>query len=492
MKKTVILLLSLIFAGCSQDNNLGEFIETTSPIKVPQELIESGKFSYGYMKVPEFHNKPNGKAIELAIAIFKSKADSATHEPLVLTTGGPGLSNMDSFIPELSGDLGNLFLDNRDIVVIELRGLKYSRPNLSSPEIEELQLYLVDKNLSVEETIDLYLDTLKVVYDRFTKAGVNLSAYNDYEIANDIVYVMKRLGYKKFSTFGSSFGTLVAQHLLLNHSQNLVSAVLNAPVDMNRGLNDMHVNSINMLETIFERCENNKEYAAAFPDLKNRFLALLDKLNERPDTLSIKYPVNGKTYNVVLNGNKLAVWLFAEMYWNTQIPLTLHKILAGDYSDIRERPGLIFPLREFSYGLALSIFLTEFPAISDEDLPLDGEYSSFVKGCGTLIFTPYFLKKAEKVWVVDKVSNVNKSLETDVPILILRGAMDHVSNPDYTRELSQRLKNVYLYTFPGVAHSPIDAGVCGIMMMKEFIDNPSKAPDSSCMNQFQSKFVIPD
>jgi pimeloyl-ACP methyl ester carboxylesterase len=495
MKKTIILkliILSLVLIGCSQDNNLGEFVKTTSPIKVPQELIDSGKFSYGFMKVPEFHSKPNGKTIELAIAIFKTKSDSATHEPLVLNTGGPGLSNIDGFIPEVSGDLGNLFLNNRDIVIIELRGLKYSKPNLFTPEIDNLQMYLVDKNLSVEETIDLYMDTLKVVYKRFLQQGVNLSAYNNYEIANDIVFVMKQLGYDKFSIFGSSFGTLVAQYLLLNHSEHLVSAVMNATVNINRGLYNMHTNSIKMLDTIFEKCKNDEKYAEAFPDLKNRFITLLDNLNEQPDTIRVTYPGDGNTYNVVLNGNKVAVWLFGEMYWNTQIPLTLHKLLSGDYSEIQERPGLIFPLHEFSNGLSLSIFLSEFPDIKDEDIPLDNEYSGFVRGCGTMIFTPYFLKRAQKVWPVNNMSIADKSIVSDVPTLMLNGAMDHVISPSYVIELSKTLKNAYPYIFPGVAHSPIDVGACGIMMMKEFIDNPSKAPNSSCMDQFQSKFVIPD
>lgn len=494
MKKPTILSLIIIFlilTGCNRDNDLGKYVLTTCPINVPQELIESGKFSYGFIKVPEFHNKRNGNAIELAVAVFKCKSDSATHEPLVLNTGGPGSSNMDNFIPDLCGDLGNLFLDNRDIVIIELRGLKYSKPNLFCPEIDNLQMYLVEKNLSVEKTIDLYMDTLKVVYNRFANQGVNLSAYNNFEIANDVVYVMEQLGYDKFSIFGSSFGTLIAQHLLLNHSEHLVSAVMNATVDINRALYGMHTNSINTLDAIFEKCKKDKKYAVAFPDLKTRFITLLENLNAHPDTILVKYPVDGKTYRVLLNGNKLAVWLFSEMYWNTQIPLTLHKLLSGDYSEIQERPGMIFPLHEFSNGLSLSIFLSEYPNILDEYIPLDGEYSNFVKGCGTMIFTPYFLKNAQKVWSVSDVSNAEKSIETDVPTLMLSGEMDHVCPPSYAIELSKTLRNAYLYIFPGVAHSPIDIGMCGILMMKEFIDNPSKAPDNSCMSEFRDEFIVP-
>ena len=495
MKRSLALvtfIASFLFMACSSETDLGKYIPAECPLPVPEAFVQSGKFAYGYMKVPEIHNQPDGKAIELAVAVFKCQADSATHEPLVLVTGGPGMSDIDNFLPELFGDLGGLFLNNRDIVVIELRGLKYSRPNLLCPEIENLQMVLVDKNLTAEETMAMYMDTLQAVYDRFESEGVNLSAYNDYEIASDIVYVMGQLGYDKFSIFGSSFGTLVVQHLLLNHSEHLVSAVMNAVVDINNGLPGMHTNSIKKLDEIFKKCENDFELNQAYPDLKNRFLGLIKRLNEKPDTLEIKYAKDGETYKVVLNGNKLAVWIFGQMYWDAQLPLTLHKILAGDYSQIINGPGLIFPLVDFSNGLSLSIILSESSNYTDEDIPLETEYAEFVRGCGTMIFTPWFLNHAKKVWPVNDLQNKDISLVSQVPILMYNGEMDHVCPPAHARELSKKLKNSYLFVFPGIAHSPIDFGTCGIMMMKEFVDNPAKAPDSTCMQDFHSGFNLPE
>ncbi len=495
MKRKIFLslvLLSILFVGCKHDNGIGKFVNAPCPIKVPDGLIDSGKFSYGYIKVPEFHNKPDGKTIELAVAVLKCQSDSATHEPLVLVTGGPGMSDIDAFVPDLFGDMGTLFLNNRDIIIIELRGLKYSKPNLLCPEIDNLQIYLVDKNLTTDEIIDLYMDTLKSVYTRFEGEGINLSAYNDYEIASDIVFVMEQLGHKKFSIFGSSFGTLVTQHLLLNHSEHLVSATMNAVVDINKGLIGMHSNSIKTLDAIFEKCKNDNKLNQAYPDLKNRFLALLKRLNEKPDTLEVKYAKDDKIYKVVFNGNKLAVWVFGQMYWDAQLPSTLHKILSGDYSQIINSPGMIFPLQDFSNGLSLSIILSEYSNFEGEDIPLNNEYVDYVKGCGTMIFTPYFLNKAKRVWKVKDLQNKSISLVSDVPTLMYSGEMDHVCPPIYAMELSKKLKNSHLYVFPGIAHSPIDFGTCGIMMMKEFIDNPTKAPDSSCMQEFNSGFNLPE
>ena len=495
MKKIVVLsfiVLSIFIVGCKKSSDTGKFVTATCPIDVPEGLEESGKFTYGYMKVPEFHKNPDGNTIELAIAVFKCREDSATHEPLVLITGGPGMSDIDNFVPDLFGDLGDLFLNNRDIVIIELRGLKYSKPYLILPEIDSLQLYLADKHLSAEKTVSLYMDSLQSAYKRFEEEGVNLSAYNDYEIANDIVFVMEQLNYDKFSVFGSSFGTLVTEHLLLNHSEKLVSVTMNAVVDINKAMPNMHVNSIQALEDIFKKCENDPELNQVYPDLKNRFLSTLARLNESPDTLDIEYAKNGKMYKIPLNGNKLAVWLFGMMYWDAQIPSTLDKILSGDYSQIIQNPGMIFPLEDFSYGLSLSIILSEYSNFDDEAIPLHSEYVDYVKGCGTMMFTPYFLSHAKEIWEVNDLQNKNIALNSEVPTLLFSGELDHVCPPNYAMDLSKNLKNSYLYVFPGIAHSPIDFGSCGIMMMKEFIDNPSKAPDSTCMQEFHSGFNLPD
>ncbi|MGI9547689.1 MAG: alpha/beta hydrolase [Flavobacteriaceae bacterium] len=495
LKKNIsilFLIASVVFSGCKQNEPIGLFTEAPCPLDIPQELKESEKFSFGYMKVPEIFNEPNGRVIELAVAIFKCRSVSPTHEPLVLVGGGPGTSNLDDFVPSMAGGLGDLFLNQRDIVIVESRGLKYSRPYLGLPEIDSLQLSLLDKNLTADQTVDLYLDSLRSAYTRFTNAGVNLSAFNSLEISNEIAYVMTQLGYDKFSLFGTSYGTMVAQYLLLNHTGRLKSVVMNATIDLQNGTYDMLTNTINHFEMIFQKCESVPHLAAAYPDLKNRFLMMLKSLNENPVTLTIKYGTNDKDYKVILNGNRISAWLFGQMYGNTQLPLTLHRLIEGDFSAIEANPGLIFPLHEFSLGLSLSTFMSATPDLRAENIPIEGEYSDLVKGIGTLLFTPYFWQSAEDVWEVENKKYHGKSLVTEVPLLMLSGEMDHLCLASYAEEFADRQKNTQLYIFKGVAHSPVDQGPCAIMMLKEFFDDPSKPLNSSCVKEFKHEFDLPN
>jgi hypothetical protein len=66
--------------------------------------------------------------------------------------------------------------------------------------------------------------------------------------------------------------------------------------------------------------------------------------------------------------------------------------------------------------------------------------------------------------------------------------MDHVLPAAYIKDMASDLSNGYMYLFPGVAHSPIDAGPCAFMMAMEFLADPSKAPNSACMEQFKHEF----
>ncbi|WP_430815547.1 alpha/beta fold hydrolase [Carboxylicivirga sp. RSCT41] len=494
MKELKLLSIAFVICiamACSSKESAPFLVEETCPIEVPEDLIASGKFKYGYVKVPEFHNKPNGRQLELAVAVFKCLGDSATHPPFVLNTGGPGLSNIDNFVP-LFADAGQLFLNNRDVVIIELRGLKYSKPYLNTPEIVNLQNYLVDKHLTADETLTLYCDSIKSAYLRFNKQGINLSAFNYKETVSDIVYVMNHLDYDTFSLFGSSAGTIVAQQLMMDYPEKLEAVMLNAVVDMNFALNGMYANTINMLEKIFDEVENNEQYASAYPNLKQRFLATLEKLNTGPVTILTKRPGTEEECRVVINGDRVSLWLFMEMYWNTQLPLSMHKIIEGDYSELINNPRAFFPIEDFSNGLSFSSIIAGWPKADDSQLFLDSEYSGFINGLKTLMFGPLFMDEIRKFWHVNDISEQYQTMATNVPTLILNGKCDHVCPYGYAEKLASQFEHAQCFVFDGIAHSPVDYGDCGIMLIKQFIDNPYSELNGACVQAFKAGYQLPE
>lgn len=497
MKITFLSTVLIVFTRLvmwSQDTEYGKFTEAECPIKISEELAASGKFIFGYMTVPEFHGKSGSRAIELAVAIFKCKQEKATKEPLIVNSGGPGMSNLEDFVPTFDSPMGNFFLQERDVVIIELRGLQHSRPSLLSPELDKLQVELLDQHLNAEELVSQYSEAIRHAKMEYDKQGINLSAYNYWETASDIALVMEKLGYEKFFAFGNSAGTIVAQYLLMEHSDHLAGLVLNAVANVPPGFNNMIVTSVDKLESIFNELQESEVYARAYPDLKMRFLKSLVELNESPDTIMVNFQGQYEDSKVVLNGDRVVDWLFSQMYWNTQLPLSMHKIVHRDFSELVGNPGIFLPLQNFSNGSFWTMLLNGWPDPTDEQLIKGSEWEPFVEGMSTMVFSQPFVMLIRDILDVKYQRGHIKTMPTHIPTLMLNGGEDHVCLADSTRKLAESFDNAFCYIFEGIAHSPIDAGECAIMMMKQFLDNPSAAPDAACMEAFMKKpeFVLPE
>ncbi len=483
------LLSSGQLIWAQQSAEMGKFVQEESPFEITKELESNGKFVFGRIQVPQRAEDPSGPAFKLAVGIFKSR-NEPLKDPLVLCAGGPGLSYLDDFVPGFVGGLGDLFLEDRDVVIIESRGLKYSEPYLFIPEIQTVQLSLLGQNSGVDETIDRYADVLERAYAGFTSQGYDLSSMNPEEMTHEIAYVMTQLGYDAFSMFGSSYGTVLVQYMLLYHPVRLSSAVLNGTVNIHRSAYDMHAGTADALDQAFQAVNEDPELHTVYPNLKERFLEKISSLNKIPDTLNLEYGPDKREYEVVLNGNRVALWLFHQLYFNTQLPRSLNKICEGNYEEIQTNPGLIFPIPEFSSGLSLSVFLSGTYNVKSQHWLKGSEYEELVKGASLSMFGPYFYRKAIKAWPVSPGISPGK-IKTKTPLLLMGGQLDHLCKPKYASEFSKGQKNAYLYLFENVVHSPVDQGPCAIMMLKEFLDDPTKGPSSECMQDFKHKYALP-
>ncbi len=114
----------------------------------------------GYATVPVRHDLPAGKTMKLAVAVFPCRGENPAPDPLVLNTAGPGKSNMDNFFPALASDLGAVILSTRDVVLIELRGLRYSEHNLICKEVADAQIEMMTEHLSYKESKEILAKAL--------------------------------------------------------------------------------------------------------------------------------------------------------------------------------------------------------------------------------------------------------------------------------------------------------------------------------------------
>lgn len=488
----IFLLAQLLTYGQTQ---IGKFIESADcPFNLPEGLVIGENFKFGYVDVPEFHNSSTTKYIRLPVAIFPCTNPDIAQEPLVMNTSGPGKSNMDNFIPQIAGGLGNYILPNRDIVIIELRGLRYSSTFLKCDEIFDANLEMLEENLNYDQSIDRLQIALDAAKKRFENDGVNLSAYNNIETAKDIHMVMDALGYDKFSLVGSSAGTLLAHHVINENPDRIRCAILDAGLPIDPGVLINYVPSIvNCLKNYFEECRRDPLFNATFPNLEERFIELIDQLNENPEEITVTNPETGEEMNVLINGYRLSELVLLNMFYSTQIPLLIGNIVNGDYSAFEDFARGKTTSMNFADGLGYTIFIDEAGEFDSNDIDMDPVYQTFSDGITLSGLGGKYLLEVQKQWQLDFINTKNETGNEphNTPVLVLNGKYDPVIPVQFDKVLKEKYPNSYIYRFDGVPHSAFDnATSCALPMVLEFLNNPDSAPNSDCATILKQKYLV--
>jgi pimeloyl-ACP methyl ester carboxylesterase len=491
---TFTLLLTLSLSAQAQTGQENIYEIASCPFDVPEGVVEGKGLICGYATVPEQHTRPDGHSLRLPVVIFPSTAANPAPDPLVLNAGGPGESNIDSFLEAMAGEIGQPILARRDVVIIEIRGTRYAEPNLLCPETADFQLAALHKNLSDADATKLQLETIQACHDRLVNEGVNLAAYNSLESANDIALVTSALGYEQFNLYGNSAGTLLAQHVMRDYPDRLRSVIIGSVLPLAMpDVSFMPATASEALYKLLARCQEDKNCAAAFPNLEAELWQTFDQLNTNPVTITLQNPASAEPYDFLLTGDRLAQWLFAIMYDThlpEQLPFMLHRIIEGDYSLIENMPEFFLPDSSFSVGFQYSIFCSEHAAYNPEDIATDGPYPSFQQAVAAMWFGPRILPLVCQVWDVPTLDNyVDEPVRTTVPTLLLSGEFDHVTPPPFADMVAENLENAYAYTFPGIAHSPVDGGTCPVSIVLDFLNDPTTAPNAACIDEMNLRFI---
>ena len=148
----------------------------------------------GVLRVPEDYSKPQGRFIELPFIIFKAYAGNKNTYPLVVAGGGGpgvalGISDTDWETAEnpLWTSWAHATVNaNRDLILIDNRGVGSSVPRLDCHEIENAAKSLLDEKLERPELITLIRKSYAACKHRLEKQGVDLSQYHVINAANDL------------------------------------------------------------------------------------------------------------------------------------------------------------------------------------------------------------------------------------------------------------------------------------------------------------------
>jgi pimeloyl-ACP methyl ester carboxylesterase len=440
----------------------------------------------GFLTIPEDHRQPDGPTIKLAVAILKSVSAHPAPDPLLYLAGGPGISPLKQF-SRLSRLLAP-FRAERDVILLDQRGVGYSEPALDCWELTNLAYELLDQNPSYVERATRQLEAVAACHDRQIARGVNLAVYSTAQSASDVDALRVALGYEQWNLYGISYGTRLALFTMRDHPDGIRSVILDSvyPPQVDYYAESVPY-AVAAFESLFARCAADPGCNAAYPDVESVLLTLLDNLRAEPVVVSVTHPATDRPQTVLIDDDALVTTLFARLYNAGDIPFVpflIYEARNGTYDQIAKSKieSLVYGRPTVSYGAQFSFDCRE--EITFNDRQKTREVVAASSELGRLVWQSYGpIYEVCDLWNTAQAEPGDKAAaRSDIPTLILAGEFDPVTPPAWAKLATETLSHSVYLQFPGVGHGVIRSDDCGLTIALDFINHPSANPDTSCLS----------
>ncbi len=449
---------------------------------------EFSGYECGYVTVPESHANPEGPNIRLPVAIHRATSETPQPDPLFMAQGGPGGDAFDVFGLEMAG---SPLAQERDIVIFNQRGARYTEPDLFCPELFDARPEILP--LPAEESLQREKELLAQCRQRLQSEGVNLSAYNSLENAADVEAIRAALGYDQINFYGVSYGTLLALHLMRHHPEHLRSVIID-------GVVPTHLNFITQVaqakerifSQMFQSCANDPTCQANYPQLEAQFFTLVERLNDQPASVTLTDPDSGESVAARLDGDGLIDLMFQIFYLADAyaiFPKLVTDIEAGDYSFLQAIWPLLAFDRTMSDGMYFSVVCAEDADFDPDEVLLEGVRPQFAAAA------PNELQEYLDVcnfWQVDQLpSAVDEPVSSLIPTLLLSGQFDPITPPAFGAAAAEYLANGYHVVSPVSSHGTFGSHPCIDQIVQDFLDAPLLAPNTACLANLTPSGFVP-
>ena len=455
------------------------FVPDLCRVREPQGVI----FQCGNLVVPENRADPNSRMIELHVVVIGSSSHSLEPDPILYLAGGPGSSIVETALYQLP--VFQRFLEERDVIVFDQRGVGASQPALDCPEDTEVVFDTLNQHLPEDEQNALHLEAMRTCRDRLVQEGVDLTGYTTAENAADVRDLRSAMGIPEWNIYGVSYGTRLALATMRDHPQGIRSVILDSafPLDVDF-YSSIVPNADRAFKTLFDECAANPPCARAYPDLESKLYEVAALLDEQPGAAIVFNPFTRQTHEVVVTGDRLVDTVFDALYVKDFIPLLPELIYdAGEYEfDMFEMVfGTILAQIDFSsLGMYFSVNCADEAQFTTPDQVAAAskphprlapylETDSIFEICGFWGASPDGIKSA--------------SFSVDIPTLILAGGFDPITPPEWGRRAASGLPRSHYFEFASAAHGVLGSSDCSLDVSLEFLRTPGRAPDGSCLDE---------
>ena len=424
----------------------------------------------GSLTVPLNYDNPSAATIDLSVARLKALKRSTQPVAVTVIAGGPGQSSLDfysAYHPAFRR-MREVF----DIILVDQRGTGESaRLACAAPDDSLGGLWSVEETVEITQTClnELALDP------RFFTTSV---AVRDLDAVRDA------LGYEQLSVYGISYGTRVAQHYLRRFEERTHSVILDGVVPVDEALGpDIALLAERAIQNAFDRCADDESCNESFPQLEQRFAALIERIRDKPVSVTLDHPITAEPTTLTLGHLDLAGAIRLLSYAPQTVallPLMIHEAAEGNLVPLAAQALTVSQdlVDSMAYGMHNAV-------VCAEDAPFfaNVDRAALEK---TYLGTPVFdsLAAVCDAWpsgVIDE--DFKTPFASQVPVLVLSGEADPITPPDYGKRVVSYLNNARHIVGLGQGHGMAPVG-CTPKLMGEFVrDRDLENLDATCLNK---------
>jgi len=422
-------------------------------------------------RVPENWDAPDGRSIDLKLALLASTAAAPPADPVVLIAGGPGQAATEAW-PQQAAAFAPM-RDKRNLILLDQRGtggsnaLTCARSEdesdwASDPERVRAQTRACLEKVSAHADPRLYTTTMAL---------------------RDLEALRAALGKPRFNLVGTSYGTRVAQQYAKTYPDAVRSVILDSAVPNDNALgSDFAVNLDAALKAQFAVCAADATCAKAFGAPWANLEKLRARLRDKPVEVSYRDPVDNAQKTMRVDAGMLAA--LARMYaympeTGALLPLAISRAVAGDYAPLAGQAQMLGQLMKSlaDNAMQLSVICSEdadrlVPNPADADTLLGAQFVDVLKA--QCAIWPHGARPAD----------FNAPLTGDLPVLILGGEFDPVTPPRYAEAIAKTLPRGRVLIAKGQGHSVLGRG-CLPKLAARFVETrDALALDAACVGNF--------
>ncbi len=251
--------------------------------------------------MPENWQNPGSQDVTISYVVLKSPSLSPFPDPVVYLEGGPGASAL-AGLPLLQSTFADL-RQYGDIIIYDQRGTAFSSPLTCPAEVQQQPVETPESTADAAKGVESDIDALLVNAQTLSgyqtavncapyieEQGIDLSQYSTANSVQDLIALMDSLDYELYNIYGISYGTNVALELFRYYEENegadlpaLRSGIIDGNVPPNvdtRG--GQALATPNNILRVFEQCEADDACGAAFPDIRQRAITLIQQAAQAP------------------------------------------------------------------------------------------------------------------------------------------------------------------------------------------------------------------